>query len=170
MSGRDSGRARVYGAERLVHGMFDRASSSRLVQLAGTSLTLPPEARFASVDSVREHVDRVLGMDSVTAYFGTTAVSVEVVARGGHRSAEYRRRPGGGHEIAIPDAREGRWALRELVVLHELAHHLDDSGGPAHGPGFVRTLITLVGLVLGPEAEFVYRVVFTDAGVLPRLR
>ncbi|MFZ2241198.1 MAG: TIGR04338 family metallohydrolase, partial [Gordonia amarae] len=62
------------------------------------------------------------------------------------------------------------WALRELVVLHELAHHLDDSGGPAHGPGFVHTLITLVGLVLGPEAEFVYRVVFTDSGVLSRQR
>ncbi|GAB05965.1 TIGR04338 family metallohydrolase [Gordonia amarae] len=170
MSGRDSRRAQVYEAERLVHGIFDRASSSRLVQLAGTTITLPPEARFASVDSVRDHVGRVLGMDSVAEYFGGAGVPVDVVARGGHRSAEYRRRSGGGHEIAIPDSREGRWALRELVVLHELAHHLDDSGGPAHGPGFVHTLITLVGLVLGPEAEFVYRVVFTDSGVLSRQR
>ena len=166
MTGRDSRRAQVYAAERLVHGMFDRAGSSRLVQIAGTSLTLPPEVRFASVGSVREYVDRVLGMRSVTSSFGSASLPVDVIERGGHRSAEYRRRPDGSREIAIPASREGRWALRELVVLHEIAHHLDDSDGPAHGPGFVRTLIALVGLVLGPEAEFVYRVVFTDSGVL----
>ncbi len=68
-------------------------------------------------------------------------------------------------EIAIPSAADGRWALRELVVLHELAHHLDGTTGPAHGRGFVLTLIELVGLVLGPEAAFVYRVVLSDSGV-----
>ena len=31
--------------------------------------------------------------------------------------------------------------------------------------GFVLTLIELVGLVLGPEAAFVYRVVLSDSGV-----
>ncbi|MDY6811808.1 MAG: TIGR04338 family metallohydrolase, partial [Actinomycetota bacterium] len=60
MTPRDVGRARFYEAERLVHHMFDRAGSNRTVQLAGTELTLPVEARFASVDSVRDHVTRVL--------------------------------------------------------------------------------------------------------------
>ncbi|MBD0020602.1 TIGR04338 family metallohydrolase [Gordonia pseudamarae] len=166
MSGRDSLRSRVYEAEHLAHRMFDRTSSSRLVQLAGASITLPPEARFASVGSVRDYVGRVLEMDVVTEQFTAAGIPVAVVERGGHRSAEYRRRPDGSREIAIPTSREGRWALRELVVLHELAHHFDDSGGPAHGVGFVHTLIALVGSVLGPEAAFVYRVVFADSGVL----
>ena len=161
MTGRDSRRAQVYAAERLVHGMFDRAGLAARadrrdvadaaargtvrVGRLGTGVCRPGSGNGLRHKQFRERV----------------ASRRRDRARG-HRSAEYRRRPDGSREIAIPASREGRWALRELVVLHEIAHHLDDSDGPAHGPGFVRTLIALVGLVLGPEAEFVYRVVFTD--------
>ncbi|NED63403.1 TIGR04338 family metallohydrolase, partial [Streptomyces sp. SID10244] len=37
---------------------------------------------------------------------------------------------------------------------------------PAHGREFAVGLTDLVGLVLGPEAGFVYRVVFGDSGVV----
>lgn len=162
MTPRDSGRTAYYRAEQLVFTMFERAPSTRAVQLAGTELTLPVEARFASVQSVREYVARVQAMTTVRERFRRAAVPVTVRPRRGNRKAHYAPAKA---EIAIPDAAEGRWALRELVVLHELAHHLDESEGPAHGPGFIETITTLVGLVLGPEAGFVYRVVLADSGV-----
>lgn len=166
MTERDSGRATFYAAERLVLRLFDRAGSGS-VQLAGTTLTLPMEAKFGSIESVERYVGQVLAMDSVRATFGRATIAVSVRGRKGHRAAEYRREVGSG-EIAIPSSGTGAWALRELVVLHEVAHHLEDTGGPAHGAAFVNDLITLVGLVLGPEAAFAYRVILTDAGAVRR--
>jgi putative metallohydrolase (TIGR04338 family) len=162
---RDVGRARLYEAERLVHRMFDNAGSSRTVEIAGTQLTLPAEARFATVESVRDHVDRVLSMPSVRQRFARAGRPVIVRERRGHRSAEYLRTGSEIPQIAIPSSADGRWALRELVVLHELAHHLDESQDAAHGRGFVVALTDLVTIVLGPEAGFVYRVILGDSGV-----
>lgn len=162
MSPRDVGRAKLYEAERLVMRMFATAGTSRVVQIAGTELTLPAEVLFSSADAVADYTGRVLAMPAVRARFPRARTPLTVRARRGYRAAEYRPRIG---EIAIPESREGRWALRELVVLHEIAHHLDDGVGPAHGRGFVLTLTELVGTVLGPEAGFVYRVILSDAGV-----
>jgi putative metallohydrolase (TIGR04338 family) len=64
----------------------------------------------------------------------------------------------------VPDRREGDWALRELVVLHEIAHHLCDIR-PPHGPEFVATLCELAEIVMGPELGHVLRVVFAKEGV-----
>jgi putative metallohydrolase (TIGR04338 family) len=65
--------------------------------------------------------------------------------------------------IAVP-ARRDQWALRELVVLHEIAHHLCDAS-PPHGPEFVAAFCELAGLVMGPEVEHVLRVVYLKEGV-----
>ncbi len=159
---RDSRRSAVYAAESLVFNIFDRAGPGHTVQLVGTSLTLPVEARFGSAAAVGEHVAAVLALPGVRNRFERAAVPVRVRPRRGFTAATYRRDLA---EIAVPESAAGRWALRELVVLHEIAHHLDDSGGPAHGPGFVDTLIELAGLVMGPETALVYRVMFTDSGV-----
>ncbi|MGV9826359.1 TIGR04338 family metallohydrolase [Gordonia sp. NPDC003429] len=164
---RDTGRTRFYEAERMAMRLFEGAGAGRTVRLAGTELTLPVEVVFGSVTSVRDYVSRVLAMPVVVQRFSCATHPVSVRTRRGHRAAEYR--PAGPArrtaEIAIPESSEGRWALRELVVLHEIAHHLDDSTGPAHGRGFAFTLTDLVGLVLGAEAEFVYRVLLADSGV-----
>jgi putative metallohydrolase (TIGR04338 family) len=53
--------------------------------------------------------------------------------------------------------------MRELVVLHELAHHL--TPGEEHGPAFVAMLIELVDGLLGSEAGFLLRSALLDAGV-----
>ena len=50
--------------------------------------------------------------------------------------------------------RRTTWALRELVVLHEVAHHLCDSD-PPHGPEFVATFCELAAAVMGPEVAHV---------------
>ncbi len=65
--------------------------------------------------------------------------------------------------IAVPDQRAS-WALRELVVLHEIAHHLSNAE-PPHGPEFVAAFCDLADAVMGPEVGHVLRVVYAKEGV-----
>ncbi len=168
MSGRDAQRARVYAAEEFVRTLFDRAAqhSSRAIDFFGASLTLPPEARFGSVDAVGRYVEDVLALPAVSAQW-PGAGPIEVRARRGATAAHYERRAAGA-VIAVPEQRG--WALRELVVLHEVAHHLDHSDEPAHGPGFVGTFCALAAAVMGPEVGYVLRVVYRKEGVEEGLR
>ena len=64
MTARDTQRSKVYAAEEFVRTLFDRAAehSSRSIDFFGTQLTLPPEARFASMESVQRYVDDVLAL------------------------------------------------------------------------------------------------------------
>lgn len=143
--------------------LFDRAAqhSSRSIDFFGESLTLPPEARFASVDSVQRYVDEVLSLPAVRAGW-PHAAGLTVRPRRSMTAAHYET-VGGDGVIAVPAGAD--WALRELVVLHEVAHHLCPDPGPAHGPGFVATFCTLAGIVMGPEVGHVLRVVYVKEGV-----
>ncbi|HEX7426798.1 MAG TPA: TIGR04338 family metallohydrolase, partial [Mycobacterium sp.] len=55
MTTRDTQRSKVYAAEEFVRILFDRAGEhgNRTIDFFGTSLTLPPEGRFASVETVQ---------------------------------------------------------------------------------------------------------------------
>jgi putative metallohydrolase (TIGR04338 family) len=55
--------------------------------------------------------------------------------------------------------------MRELVVLHELSHHLADEPEVAHGPEFVGRMLTVVDGIVGPEAALLLRVTLLDNGV-----
>lgn len=161
---RDSQRARVYAAEDFVRTLFDRAAQhqSPAVEFFGTQLTLPPEARFGSVDSVQRYVDDVLALPAVRRRWPAVA-PLRVRARHGATAAHYETRDGTGI-IAVPDRDAAGWALRELVVLHEVAHHLCHAE-PAHGREFVATICELTELVMGPEVGHVLRVVYAKEGV-----
>lgn len=165
MSARDSQRSRVYAAEAFVRRLFDRAAehNSRAVDFFGEPITLPPEARFGSLESLQRYVDEVLDLPGVLERWSHPG-PIAVRARRGAFAAHYENADGRG-AIAVPDHRGTGWALRELVVLHEIAHHLDDSGGPAHGPEFVATFCALASAVMGPEAGHVLRVVYAKEGV-----
>jgi putative metallohydrolase (TIGR04338 family) len=161
---RDSQRAKVYAAEEFVRTLFDRAAEhgSRSVEFFGAQLTLPPEARFGSMESVQRYVDDVLALPSVRRQWPTVA-PLKVRARRAATAAHYESRDGTG-VIAVPDLSTADWAMRELVVLHEIAHHLCDES-PPHGPQYVATLCTLAELVMGPELGHVLRVVYAKEGV-----
>jgi putative metallohydrolase (TIGR04338 family) len=163
VSSRDTQRAKVYAAEEFVRTLFDRAGEhgSRAVEFFGTSLTLPPEARFASTESVQRYVDDVLALGPVRSRWPDAAPLV-VRPRRGETAAHYQRFDDGA-VVAVPERRSG-WALRELVVLHEIAHHLSDVD-PPHGPQFVATFCELAGVVMGPEVTHVLRVVYAKEGV-----
>ena len=161
---RDAQRSKVYAAEEFVRTLFDRAAEhgSNSVEFFGTQLTLPPEARFGSLDAVQRYVDDVLSMPAVQREWGGAA-PLRVRARRAATAAHYEKRDGTG-VIAVPDRHDADWAMRELVVLHEIAHHLCDVQ-PAHGSQYVTTLCTLAELVMGPEVGHVLRVVYAKEGV-----
>ena len=163
MTSRDSQRSKVYAAEEFVRTLFDRAGEhgDRTIEFFGTNLTLPPEARFSSAETVQRYVEDVLGLGSVRARW-PQAAPLSVRARRGVNAAHYER-DGDGAAIAVPEQRAG-WALRELVVLHEVAHHLCDAD-PPHGPEFVATFCELAEAVMGPEVAHVLRVVYAKEGV-----
>ncbi|WKG03750.1 TIGR04338 family metallohydrolase [Mycolicibacterium sp. HK-90] len=156
MNARDSQRARVYAAEQFVRTMFDRAAqhSSRAIDFFGTSLTLPPEAKFGSVESVQRYVD------DVVARVGAAPVAVR--PRRGVTAAHYELIDGQA-VIAVPERHT--WALRELVVLHELAHHVS-CADPPHGSDFVAAFCELCATVMGPEVGLVLRMVYAKEGVV----
>jgi len=161
---RDSQRAKVYAAEEFVRTLFDRAAEhgSPTVEFFGAQLTLPPEGRFGSVASVQRYIDDVLALPAVRQHWPELP-PVRVRARRAATAAHYENRGGAG-VIAVPDRDTADWAMRELVVLHEVAHHLCPAQ-PSHGPEFVGTLCTLTELVMGPEVGHVLRVVYAKEGV-----
>jgi len=125
-------------------------------------LTLPPEGRFGSVESVQRYVDDLLALPTVRQRWPTVP-PVRVRARRAATAAHYENHAGPG-VIAVPDRDTADWAMRELVVLHEVAHHLCQAL-PPHGPEYVATICTLAELVMGPEVGHVLRVVYAKEGV-----
>lgn len=80
-------------------------------------------------------------------------------SRGHRRALRVRRRVA---TIAVPD-RQSTGAA-ELVVLHEVAHHLCRCE-PPHGPDFVAAFCELAETVMGPEVGHVLRVTYAKEGV-----
>lgn len=154
---RDAQRERVYQAEFRLRSMYDNigVTGNPVIELDGIRLTMPPEARFASVESVQAYCDRVL------ALIGHDQ-PVSVRERAGTAKAHYEWNWATGGCIAVPVV-GSRWALREVVVLHELAHHL--SPGAKHGPGFVTVMKQLLGQVMGPEVGLAYQILCTHEEV-----
>ncbi|TAM90235.1 MAG: TIGR04338 family metallohydrolase [Jatrophihabitans sp.] len=165
MTARDVQRSRVYAAETVVRRALDRAASGAgTVTMLGSTVVLPVERRFGSVDAVQRYVEGVLALRWVRATWpGRAAIAVSVRPRRGQARAEYARASA---TIALPPrAGNAAWALRELVVLHELAHHLaEDEHEEPHGPGFLDRLLALVEGVIGPEAGLLLRATLHNAG------
>ena len=153
----------MYAAEEFVRTLFDRADErgNRVVDFFGTQLTLPPEGRFATVDSVQRYAEEVLAMSAVREQLPDRG-PLTVRPRRGVTAAHYEVHDGEA-TIAVPE-RGSRWALRELVVLHEIAHHLCDAS-PPHGPQFIATFCALADAVMGAEVGHVLRVVYAREGV-----
>ncbi len=142
--------------------ILDRSAEFPVVQLAGSSVTLPIERKFGDIASVQRYVDAVLELPWVRQEWLNAATPVTVRERQGPARAHYERV---GHTIALPLHRgTTAWALRELVVLHEIAHHFAEPIEEPHGPEFTARLLRLVDCVIGAEAAFVLRVSLLDVG------
>jgi putative metallohydrolase (TIGR04338 family) len=163
----DSRRSRVYAAEHQVERMLDRAASgARTVDFFGSTLTLPVERRFADLASMQRWADEVLALSSVRERWPGTP-PVRLRERKGLTRAHYQAPD----QIAVP--LRTTWAARELVLCHEVAHHLvcHDPAVPAdvagHGGAFLDAYARLVEVVVGPEVALLLRAGFDAAGARP---
>lgn len=154
---RDAQRARVYRAEDAWAARLDAARrGAPLATIAGSDLLLPAERRFGQIEAVEAYVGRVLALPHVLTAFGVLEPPRLRQRRGG-RAAHWEA-PG---TIAVPVPQHGEpWALRETVVLHELAHHVGHLTGlaRAHIAPYPAVLLALVAAVLGEQAAFALRV------------
>jgi putative metallohydrolase (TIGR04338 family) len=156
---RDAQRQQIYRAGDGLEWVYDHAVHSLSVEIAGVPLQLEPESKFGDLAAIQNYVDRVLDMPSVIARFGKK-FRVTVRERKGAKSAHYQA-----CVIAIHTggANRARWAMRELVVLHELAHHM--APGDKHGPRFATALVDLIDLVMGPQAALAMSLLYRQEGV-----
>jgi len=163
-SSRDAQRARVYRAEDAWAGRLDAARQGAvLATVGGSGLVLPAERRLGSLHAARDYTARVLGLAEVRAVFGAVEPPALRLRRG-RRSAHWEP-PG---TVALPVPVHGEpWALRETVLLHELAHHLAQTTGRAagHRAPFPAVVLLLAGAVLGGEAELVLRMAYGEQRV-----
>ncbi|MCW2613798.1 MAG: family metallohydrolase [Frankiales bacterium] len=161
---RDQQRARVYRAEDAWAARLDAARQGAvLATVGGSSLLLPGERRLGSLTAAGQYAARVLSLPGVVAVVGAAA-PLAVRPRRGVRAAHWEP-PG---TIALPVPVHGEpWALRETVLLHELAHHVGETTGRSRGhrAPFPAVLLLLVAEVLGEEAAFALRVDYGDEGV-----
>jgi putative metallohydrolase (TIGR04338 family) len=138
----------VYAAENTLMFLLDNGGSA---QFMGSSLTLPVERRFGDLDGVRRYLAQVRTMPWG---YGQTPEPV-VRLRKGAAKAHWD-----GGVIALPDGIGAKgWAMREVVVLHEYAHHVAwfTAGAVGHGPAFQEVYLALLENAVGPEAAFVVR-------------
>ena len=158
---RDAQRSKVYRAEDDWALRLDAARrGASLATVGGSAVLLPAEVRFGTLAAAASYAERVLSLPEVVVAFGAVAAP-ELRQRRGQRSAHWEQ-PG---VIALPVARHGEpWALRQTVLLHELAHHVGETTGRCvgHGPPFPAVLLLLVAAALGEEAAFTLRVAYGE--------
>ena len=161
---RDAQRSRVYRAE---DAWADRLDAARrgapAATVAGSRVLLPAERRFGSVDAAATWAARVLRLPEVVAVVGHVRPPV-LRTRRGSRAAHWEP-PG---TIALPVPVHGEpWALRETVLLHELAHHVGETTGRTsrHAAPFPALVLLLAQAALGAEAAFVLRVEYGELAV-----
>lgn len=161
---RDRQRSAVYAAENQVGRILDRAAGFPIAEVAGSRIRVPAELRFGEIAAVQRYVDAVLDLPWVHSRWPDRALCpVTVRERRGNSRAHYEIAAA---VIAVPAATHGpSWALREMVVLHEIAHHLGGAADTGHGPGFAGRLLALVEGVIGTEAALLLRVALADQGV-----
>ena len=150
-------RARVYAAEDHWAVQLDAARRGAVrAQVAGSSVLLPAELRFGDLAAAQDYADAHLA--------GHGLPPVVLRLRRGQRMAHWEP-PG---TIALPVPEHGEpWALREAVLLHELAHHLAFhlDGVLDHGAAYTARMLALVAGALGEEAAFALRVDYGEQGV-----
>ena len=154
---RDAQRARVYRAEDAWAARLDAARQGAvLATVAGSALALPAERRFGTLEAAGSYAAAVLALPQVRAVAGQVPAPA-LRPRRGVRAAHWEP-PG---TIALPVPVHGEpWALRESVLLHELAHHAGESTDltAGHRAPYPALMLLLVEAALGAEAAFALQV------------
>jgi putative metallohydrolase (TIGR04338 family) len=162
---RDNNRALVYEAEQIVHDMVDRGGT---VDFHGSMLTISGDRKFADLASVQRYCDQI----QACSWGFPDLSSVHVVERRGAKKAHWQPP----NVIAIPMlVAGGEWSRRELVVLHEICHHVISGrrlavDEPIHGPTFCKTHVELVRNAVSPEVGLLLQAVYDSSGAFGQPR
>ncbi len=158
----DFQRQRLYDAELFVCNTMTSLAQVDVptFDFYGSSLLVPLERKFGDLEGVQRYVDGILALNWVrTLWPEKSILPVKVRARRGTNVAHYEF-PG---VIAVPPHKGGlSWAMREIVILHELSHHF---ARDHHGPKFASTFLHLVKELMGPEVGLILTDAFTRNGV-----
>lgn len=144
--------SRVYAAEQELRRMLGFTS----VHVHGREVKIPVERNFADIESIQRYVDKVLALNWVRAMYPMAAQSLKVQKK--PKGANVATCGGG--VMNVPINSHNRWALREIVILHELAHHL--TPGSNHGSAFRDCFAWLVEEIIAPEVGWLLRTLFWD--------
>lgn len=149
-------KSRVYNAEFALRDMFSNCTLSRTVKVHGMTLTLPDERKFGALATVQAYADAVI--DMVSDRYPARAATVVEGRKSLRRKAYWQS-----GTIVLPQREVTTWAWREIVVLHELAHHLTPAH--EHDEKFCAAYVYLLSEVMGPEAGWLMTVLLADNGV-----
>lgn len=149
----------VYGAEQTLRKMIDRSGEFPTIQIYGSNVRISPDLHFGDIPSVQRYVDGVLKLNWVRAEWERATHKVTVRPRKGNMAAHYEL-----NTIAVP-ANFGRatWAMREIVILHELSHHFNL--GDHHGMNFIQTFVKLVEGLVSEEDAFILKFLLREEGI-----
>lgn len=143
----------VYGAEDQVATVLNRGG---VVDFHGSTLDVPAQRRFGDLPAVRRYLLAVRAHPD-----GGADTPLPTVRRRRGPTKAHWSAPG---EIALPESH--RWAMTELVLLHEYTHHLQwhRAGATAHDRQFCVIMCDLVGSALSPNAALLLRAAYIEAG------
>lgn len=143
----------TYAAEHQVCRLMDTAVEVEdwFIDFHGYRMELPQERKFADLASIQRYYEQVVQLDKVQERFpGIVAPKVRERATMDH--AHYSPLE---QAVYIPMKWNGRWAQRELVVLHELAHHFTPVMCESHGAEFRGAYVFLVQAAMGQSMALV---------------
>jgi putative metallohydrolase (TIGR04338 family) len=156
---KDVDRVKVYRAEQQVASALSTSSGN--FDFFGSKLYVQPETTFEAIEQIQCYVETVLSNYSKRT--DRQIVGVKVRQRKGNQEAHYEFDT---KTIAIPTT--ANWAMRELVILHEVAHHITwqtSSRVAAHGAEFLQTYLELVAAELSAETNLLLRAAFDAQGL-----
>lgn len=171
-----SGQAqRVYAVESAIHDLLNQASDTgiRDHRVFGTDYVLPQERRFGSLESVHSYVDQLTGLRSFYAEFGSIATP-QVKPSSKNAQGEWNHPSATGDTIYMAPHGGGiSTHLREMRVLHELAHSIDvqvsqREGTKSHGHSAEWVDIFLRLIVVAMDDEMfatMFKYMLMDNGV-----
>jgi len=147
----DTQTSKVYAAENEFRQVLDRQYDYPIIELAGSRIVVPLERKFGQLENIQRYVDQV-------CYIMGIARAPHVRERKGQTIAHFEYLK---NQIAIPTL--DRWAMREVVVLHELAHAMSDLE-ENHGQQFMINMLDLVEKMMGDEARLMLTIMFHERG------
>jgi putative metallohydrolase (TIGR04338 family) len=169
---RDQGRSSVYAAEDQIARLLDHGGE---VDFYGSKLQAPMQRRFGDLKAVTSYLNALRNMPWG---HGDTPLPVVVSAR-----SNIAARWTAPNTIQIPAS--SRWAMTEMVILHEYSHHVvyhvrlraesesatrvaDGTGvepKAGHGREFRQVFLELVTNAIGAEAGLLLTAALDQAGV-----